>query len=257
MQNNTFPALFIGQNLVKLSSVASTNNYLKECLSNSEPLLEGAVILADEQFAGRGQIENTWHSEPGKNLTFSLLLQPNFLPIGQQFDLNKVVSLAIIDTLKPHFGDLVSIKWPNDILVETKKIAGVLIENSVQGSRWKHAVVGIGLNVNQTTFPAELGSRATSIKTILHTDCDLNKLLADLCKALEVRYLQLRSGKFEQLHREYLQHLFKFGQQSYFKVAEQVFEAQITGVGAGGLLELRTTEGMQTFGFKEIAFVFD
>ncbi len=255
MQNNTFSALFIGQNLVKLSSVASTNNYLKECLSNSEPLLEGAVILADEQFAGRGQLQNKWQSEAGKNLTFSVLLRPSFLAIGQQFELNKAVSLAIIDVLKPLFGNSVCIKWPNDILVDDKKIAGVLIENSLQGTRWKQAIVGIGLNVNQTAFSAELCT-ATSIKTILHTDCDLNQLFADLCKALEVRYLQLRNGKFEQIHREYLQHLFKFGKLSTFKTTQEVFDATITGINPSGLLELRTPEGTQLYGFKEIAFVF-
>jgi len=256
LQNNTFSALFIGQNLVKLSSVASTNNYLKELVSNSGPLAEGTVIMADHQFAGKGQLQNVWESEAGKNLTISILLKPTFLGIEQQFELNKAVSLALLDVLTPLLGDTVSIKWPNDILVADKKIAGILIENSVQGSRWKQAVVGIGLNVNQTQFSPNL-TRATSIKNILHRDCDLNSVLADLCVALEKRYLQVRAQKFEHLHRDYLQHLFKFGEQSKFRVGDAVIEAEISGVSPSGLLELHTSTGTQTFGFKEIAFCFD
>ncbi len=256
MQNNTFSALFIGQNLVKLSSVASTNNYLKDLVSNSGPLAEGSVIMADHQLAGKGQLQNVWESEAGKNLTISILLKPTFLSIGQQFELNKAVSLALLDVLSPLLGSHVSIKWPNDILVDDKKIAGILIENSVQGSRWKQAVVGIGLNVNQTQFSPNL-TRATSLKNVLQTEYILNSLLAELCVALERRYLQLRAQKFADLHRDYLQHLFKFGEQCKFRVDDQVIEAEISGVSPAGLLELKTSKGTQTFGFKEIAFCFD
>ena len=112
MQNNTFSALFIGQNLVKLSSVAATNNYLKDLVSNSGPLAEGSVIMADHQFAGKGQLQNVWESEAGKNLTISILLKPTFLGIEQQFELNKAVSLALLDVLKPLLGSKVLIKWP-------------------------------------------------------------------------------------------------------------------------------------------------
>jgi len=256
LQNNTFSALFIGQNLVKLSSVASTNNYLKDLVSNSGPLAEGSVIMADHQFAGKGQLQNVWESEAGKNLTISILLKPTFLGIDQQFELNKSVSLALLDVLSPLLGPEVSIKWPNDILVADRKIAGILIENSVQGSRWKQAVVGIGLNVNQTQFSPNL-TRATSIKNVLQTEYNLNSLLADLCMALERRYLQVRAQKFADLHRDYLQHLFKFGEQSRFRVGDEVIEAEISGVSPTGLLELYSSNGTQNFGFKEIAFCFD
>ncbi|MFM6953454.1 MAG: biotin--[acetyl-CoA-carboxylase] ligase [Sphingobacteriaceae bacterium] len=242
--------------MVKLSSVASTNNYLKDLVSNSGPLAEGTVIMAEHQFAGRGQMQNVWESEAGKNLSISILLRPTFLAIEQQFELNKAVSLALLDVLKPLLGPKVSIKWPNDILVEGKKIAGILIENSLQGNRWKQAVVGIGLNVNQTQFSPNL-TRATSMKTLLHRNFELNTLLADLCVALEKRYLQVRAQKFADLHHDYLQHLFKFGERSKFRVGDEVFEAKISGISPAGLLELHTQNGIQVFGFKEIAFCFD
>jgi BirA family biotin operon repressor/biotin-[acetyl-CoA-carboxylase] ligase len=99
LQNNTFSTLFVGQNLIKLSAVDSTNNFLKGLVSKSEPLPEGTVIMADDQFAGRGQQENAWHADPGKNLTVSILLRPAFLPLNKQFLLNMAVSIAINNTL--------------------------------------------------------------------------------------------------------------------------------------------------------------
>jgi len=101
LQNNTFSALFVGQNLLTLKEVDSTNNFLKNLLSNSKPLPEGTVIMAESQFAGRGQQENKWHSEPGKNLTFSILFKPSFLGVLNQFDLTRAISLGVFDALEP------------------------------------------------------------------------------------------------------------------------------------------------------------
>ena len=100
MQNNTISGLFVGQNLVTLPEVDSTNNFLKQALANSTPLTEGTVIMAESQYAGRGQQQNRWHSEPGKNLTFSILLKPVFLPINRQFDLNVAISVGIIKAVE-------------------------------------------------------------------------------------------------------------------------------------------------------------
>ena len=161
MQNNTFSTLFVGQNLIKLSSVDSTNNFLKSLVSNSEPLPEGTVIMADDQYAGRGQQNNIWKAEPGKNLTFSVLLKPTFLPLSQQFLLNMVVSTAINNALSHFLSDGLSVKWPNDIYFRDQKIGGVLIENTIVGNDIKTAIIGIGINVNQQHFEAELTVKAT------------------------------------------------------------------------------------------------
>jgi BirA family biotin operon repressor/biotin-[acetyl-CoA-carboxylase] ligase len=256
LQNNTFSGLFVGQKIVKLSAVASTNSYLKDLLSKSEPLPEGTVIMAEEQFAGRGQMGNGWHSEPGVNLCFSVLFNPSFLNIKQQFELNKAVSLAVYDVLSPLLGDDLKIKWPNDILYGKQKLCGILIENMLQGNRWKHAVVGIGLNVNQQHFPAAL-PQAVSIRNILHRDCDLNTLLADLCKALEVRYLQLKSAKFASLHQDYLKALYQFEATSVFRLQGESREGKITGISPQGFLQIDFGAEQLEFGFKEIAFVID
>lgn len=211
--------------------------------------------MAENQYEGRGQLHNTWLSESGKNLTFSVLLSPGFLQIAQQFELNKAISLAVVDVLSPLLGPNVRIKWPNDILVDNQKIAGILIENIVQGSRWKHAVIGIGLNVNQTDFPE--GLNATSVRNILQRDCDLNQLLADLCRAIEVRYLALKSRKFERIHQEYLNCLYKFEDSCRFKIGEAQKNGRIIGVSNIGLVQIDFGDEIQEFGFKEIAFIID
>ena len=176
MQNNIISGLFVGQNLVTLKEVDSTNTFLKNILSNSKPVPEGTVIMAEDQFAGRGQRENVWHAEPGKNLTFSILLKPAFIDAQSQFDVTRAASLGVYDALMPLLGHKLKIKWPNDIYYGSKKLGGMLIENILQGSQIKHSVVGIGLNINQEHFPDNAGN-ATSVKQILHKDYDLKKYI--------------------------------------------------------------------------------
>ncbi len=180
MQNNIFSGLFVGQNLITIKEVDSTNNFLKNLSSNSKPLPEGTVIMAESQFAGRGQQQNRWHTEPGKNLTFSILLNPVFLAATNQFDLTRVVSLGVFDALKPLLGENLKIKWPNDIYYDDKKLGGILIESVLQGSQLKQAIIGIGLNVNQQVFP-EWVPNPTSVKQILQQDYDLTLLLSQIC----------------------------------------------------------------------------
>lgn len=251
MQNNTFSGLFVGQNIVRLKVVNSTNTFLKEALSNFAPLPEGTVIMADVQTAGRGQMHTNWVSEPGKNLTISILLKPAFLQLHDQFAMNKVVSLAITDVLLRHTGSSTKIKWPNDCLIGGKKIGGVLIENSITNSRIKDCIIGIGLNVNQINFPHWL-EHATSLRKILHTDYDLTTLLGELCSALEARYLQLKANKTALINADYLDRLYGLNEIKRFKTGNVVQNGKITGVTAAGRLIITFKDQEQTFGFKEI-----
>lgn len=254
MQNNTFSGLFVGQNLIRLKEVDSTNTFLRDALSKSTPFLEGTVILAEKQFAGRGQSGNIWQSEAGKNLTFSILLNPSFLRVDQQFELNKAVSLALNDVLSKYFNENATIKWPNDLYVDHKKIGGMLIENIVQGNRIKHAIVGIGLNVNQSQFPDNL-KNISSFKQELHQDYDLMVILNEICSSVEARYLQLRSGAIDKLNQEYLNKLYLIHKWSLFKFDNRIESGKITGVNPGGQLVLETTEGQRLFNNKEIEFI--
>ncbi|RZL32226.1 MAG: biotin--[acetyl-CoA-carboxylase] ligase, partial [Pedobacter sp.] len=238
MQNNTFSTLFVGQNLIKLSAVDSTNNFLKSLLSKSEPLPEGTVIMADDQFAGRGQQGNVWHTETGKNLTFSVLLKPSFLLLANQFLLNMAVSVAINRALVKYLGNDVKIKWPNDIYYGNKKIGGMLIENTIVGTTIKSSIIGIGLNINQQHFPTHLVDSATSLYRILQENVNLELTLAEICSHIEVAYLHLRAGKDSIIKEEYIKNLYKIDMQSSYRQNGEVFEGMITGVTEQGLLNV-------------------
>jgi len=136
--------------IISFDSLPSTNNELKNRLKTND-LSEFTTILTSYQTNGRGQQSNVWESADGLNLTFSVLLKPVFLEPALQFYLSKIVALALTDVLMKYVDEL-SIKWPNDIYVGEKKIAGILIENSLMGSCIDTCVVGIGLNVNQLSF---------------------------------------------------------------------------------------------------------
>ena len=254
MQNNIFSGLFVGQNLVVLKQVDSTNTYLKNILSNSKPVTEGTVIMAEDQYAGRGQQQNSWHTEAGKNLTFSLLLKPSFLQVSQQFELNRIVSLGVANALANAANDDVLIKWPNDIYWRDKKLGGILIENIVQGSRIKNSVIGIGLNINQESFQPDVPN-PVSLKQILHKDYDLHLLLSDICSYIEAFYLQMKAGHFAPIKAQYLQKLYWFNQPGTFSDGVVDFTGTITGVTDEGLLLLNVDGKERSYNFKEIKFL--
>ncbi len=255
MQNNTFSGLFIGRNLINLKEVDSTNTFLKDALSKSTPLLDGTVILADSQLAGRGQTGNSWISEAGKNLTFSILLNPIFLQIESQFDLNIAISLALNDFFNKYKLQGAAIKWPNDSYLNNKKIAGLLIENILLGNKIKHAIIGIGLNVNQEDFPTNL-KNVTSLKQALHQDYNLMQILGELCSFIEARYLLLKAGNKDKLRDEYLSRLYLKDEWTDFCFDKQVQKGKISGITAIGQLIVETAEGLRYFNNKEIEFIF-
>jgi BirA family biotin operon repressor/biotin-[acetyl-CoA-carboxylase] ligase len=255
LQNNIFSGLFVGQNLVTIKQVDSTNSFLKNLLSNSKPVPEGTVIMAEEQYAGRGQQQNTWHSEPGKNLTFSLLLKPHFLSVGDQFDLNRAASLGVYDALQPILGDQLKIKWPNDIYYGDRKLGGMLIENTIQGGQLKDSVIGIGLNINQENFPSG-ASNATSVKQILQKDYDLTLLLSEICKYIEVYYLKLKAGQIDFVRNAYLSRLYWLNEVKRFESNDGIFNGTVKNVLPNGLLVIEDTNGRQLeFNLKELKFL--
>ena len=246
--------LFTGRKTIELETVHSTNSYALELLKETI-LPEGTVVIARNQVSGRGQPGNKWESEPGKNLTLSFIFYPVFLPVEKQFILSKVVSLAVAELLVEVLGKKVHIKWPNDIYVDDKKIAGLLIENILRQNRIASCVAGIGLNVNQETFSVNAG-KTVSIKNILGKEADLKLILEKLCSNLEVRYLQLRSGKHEILDRDYLHLLYRLNVWANYNIDGEVSEGKISGVKENGklLVEMRGGEKRE-FNAKQIVFV--
>ena len=241
--------------MITLQRIPSTNDYLKEALSKSTPLPEGTVIMAVDQHDGRGQKGTVWQSEPGKNLTISLLLTPTFLDPKQQFALTAAISLAVARWLESLTHVSVKIKWPNDIYIGDRKIGGILIENILKGKSWKSAVIGIGININQTIFPAGIQYQATSVKQILHKDCQVSELLPDLCKHIEQEYIALKSGRFDTTLADYKQKLYRLNELHPYLVEGINVSGVLRGVTETGRLQIDFNGHLVDFDIKEIAFV--
>jgi BirA family biotin operon repressor/biotin-[acetyl-CoA-carboxylase] ligase len=254
LQNNIISGLFVGQNLVTLKEVDSTNNFLKNILSNSKPVPDGTVIMAESQYAGRGQHQNAWHAQPGKNLTFSLLLKPHFISPTQQFDLTRAVSLGVYDALQPLLGSNLKIKWPNDIYFGSRKLGGMLIENMIQGGQIKNAIVGIGLNINQDNYPESAGS-AISVKQILQRDYDLKDILSEICSHIEGWYLKLKAGKTDVVRSTYLSRLYRLNEESEYRSNGETFTGTIKNVVDNGLLVVERNGTEEQYNLKEIEFL--
>ena len=248
--------LFSPEKIIRLQSTHSTNDYLTEKLRNKIITSEGTVVLAMEQTQGKGMDKNIWESEPGKNLTFSFLLKPDFLRADQQFMLNKAVSLGVCDFVKTYVNNqIVTIKWPNDIYVQDKKIAGILISNSIEGNELSHSVVGIGININQQKFPGTVHN-PVSLSIALRRELDLEELLTDLLYWLENRYEQLIKNDWTIISENYLDSLYRFKVQNPFLYDGEQILAKITGVSEYGQLQLITTHQEKLeCDFKEIKFV--
>lgn len=255
LQNNTFSTLFVGQNFIKLKEVDSTNNYLKKMASNSEPLPEGTVIMADHQFAGRGQQESVWQTEPGKNISTSIYLKPSFLPLEMQFYLNIAVSLAIADALSGFLPNPVEVKWPNDIYYNKKKLGGILIENTLTGSTIKSSVIGVGLNINQFQFSEDLDTKATSVFQILQKEVNLEAVMEKIFVFMEKYYLNLKSKRYDFLHESYLKRLLNYNIETVYSHNGRIFEGLIKGVEDSGLLQVEIEGELKRFNFKEIEYM--
>ena len=246
--------LFVGQKIIYLPSCQSTNDEAARFIAADEAVA-GLFVVTDRQTAGRGQRGNSWQAGPGQNLTTSLVLAPSFLAPAEQFWLNIAVSLGVTDalaTLLPADARL-CIKWPNDIFLDDHKLGGILIENTVQGSRMVWSVVGMGLNINQTEFEYPTATSLQS-RAPLPDGYDLPGLLTGLAERIEARYLQLRANHRTGLQTDYLSRLFRYRQEHWFLADNQRFRGVITGVDEAGRLQVLMNGTVQAFGFKEIAF---
>ncbi|MCQ2376109.1 MAG: biotin--[acetyl-CoA-carboxylase] ligase [Salinivirgaceae bacterium] len=241
-----------GFKIVELDEVDSTNDYLK-LLAEKNELPEGYTVITTEQTSGRGQQGNVWESEPGKNLSISILLRPDFLPANQMFMLSKVVAIAIIDYLNS-LGKEFLIKWPNDIYFEDQKISGTLIENQFVGNKIAYSIVGIGLNVNQQIFISD-APNPVSLYNIFDHEFDRDEVLRKLLNQIEVWYQMLADGWYNKINEIYFSHLYRCVGFHDFTTANGVLRAQIEDVEPNGRLVLRDIDGnISKYYFKEVAF---
>jgi len=248
-----------------LPEVQSTNTYLLDLLAQGTTLPDTTVIYTLRQTAGRGQMGNSWESEMDKNILFSMLLCPTFLPIREQFLLSQICSLGIVEALDElirtqHLQDEVklSIKWPNDIYAGDGKLCGILIENRLMGGTLQHSVLGVGINVNQEKWignaPNPVSLKMLGIQTDPLTVLDL------VTKHIVELYNAFRDNKemANVIRERYMQRLYrKDGYYAYYDPAkDEHFDAEIAGVDAQGPLMLRLPSGeVRSYWFKEVKFV--
>lgn len=242
--------------IIYVKKAESTNSLMSAKAAN---YLHGTCLVTLEQTAGRGQKGNKWESEPGKNLTFSLLLRPRQIIASHQFELSQVVALAITKVLRSELGtDDVCIKWPNDIYYRDKKLCGILIENSLMGPRIEHTIVGVGLNVNQVGFVSD-APNPISMAEIAGKNFDLEILLEKIVNriindfddyeddrnsstlAARYRFMLWRGDGFWPYHDN---------------IANRDFEARIAAIDPSGHITLATHAGtFHKYAFKEVSSI--
>ena len=254
----------LGTPFIELQSVDSTNNYARNllhdaCLPDRQSLVQhGTAIFAHEQIAGKGQRGKNWTSEKGANIILSLLVKPLSLQLTQQFQLSVCVAVAVHEFLIKYAGEEVKIKWPNDLYWQDRKAGGILIESVIRSSEtgdsnWEWSIIGIGININQTTFPIYLPN-PVSLKQITGKSFDTVSLAKEICDKVNQKFSELLADGFEKIYAQYLTHLYKINSTVKLKKDNRVFEAKIKGVTpTGRLIVYHSIE--EEFEFGDIEWV--
>lgn len=242
----------IGDVIIELSEIDSTNNYAMRLID--EGMAEhGMVVRADFQTKGKGQLANLWLAEESKNLLISAIIDTREFAIEKQFFLNAATCLSVAEMLMTNYNiPHVSIKWPNDIYAGDKKIAGILIENSLRGSQWTNAVVGIGLNVNQAVF-SDL-NRATSMFNQTQEKQKVKSVLKNLLKILNKHFLKIGNNE-DALFEAFNQNLYKVNKEITFTKKNELYKGIVKGVNAFGELEVEVAGKLKRYRHKEIELV--
>ena len=238
-------------------SIGSTNTYLRS-LNGGDPDYDCEVAVASFQTAGRGQKGNTWESEAGKNLLFSILAHPSGIKVQEQFYISESIALAVSDSvitaLGPEYAPYVSVKWSNDVYWKDFKMAGILIENTLQGDRILDTVAGVGLDVNQEVFLSD-APNPISLKNISGRDYDIEGLLLDIIDHF-IGYMELPADKRAEVDLAYRNRLYRREGYHKFRDENGIFEARIEGIRPDGCLMLQTRSAEhRIYEFKQVQFI--
>ncbi len=245
---------FIGQYFRHLAEVGSTSD---ELLLEADTLPEGAILLADCQNAGRGQNGRVWQAASGQHLTFSLLLKPQFLPASELYSLNMLIALGLVDALSRFSQENLLLKWPNDIFAACRKLGGMLIETNLQGNYVRQAVIGIGLNINESMREKD-GLRAISLYDLTGTTHDRYQLLEQIADCLEHRYLTYQQMGAGNLLMEYQRKLLGYQENRTFQITDGAqFKGMIMGVNNAGKLLVRHHDRLRAYAHGEIKMLFE
>ena len=260
LQNNLYLCKRIMDfKIIHIDETDSTNRWLRNSSGtvlnessheNSLGIVPSELcVVADYQTAGKGCGSNSWESERGKNLTFSMLIHPEGIPANEQFRITEVVSVALCETLEPYINNKVEIKWPNDIYVGDRKICGILIENRLQGATIRDSIIGIGLNVNQRVFLSD-APNPVSMYQLTGQETDLDALLHQFLAAFG------RVAQTPTTSSDYRARLFRKGIPALYEDSSGRFKATLEDVETDGRLVLRDDTGqVRTYAFKEVQFI--
>ncbi len=242
-------SLFVGQKQIYLPYCHSTNDVALE-LSKKSDFFDGTLVITDFQTAGRGQRGTVWESSSGQNLTMSLLIDSSFLKLQQQFELSMCAAVAALAAIKSFFSAKAEVKWPNDLYLNNKKVGGILIENSLREGNLRTSVIGVGINISQTTFE---NPRATSL---FNEGIEVSREVFSerFCEYFETYLLMIKQG--QSLRDIYLINLLGMNEKRKYVVGEQEFYGVIKGIDKDGLLIVDSEFSQKTFDIKEITFCF-
>lgn len=234
----------LGKPFIVLRSVDSTNNYAMARVHDGVAQ-HGMTWFAHSQTAGKGQRDKNWISENGANIIMSVVVSPAPLKPTENFQLSACITVAVYQFFKKLAGDETKIKWPNDIYWRDRKAAGILIENSIRSVNpagkkesvgiWQWAVAGIGININQTTFPAEL-QNPVSLKQITGKNYDTVELAKQLCELLDQYFKKLVNNGFQNILESYNNNLYQKDEIVRLKKNNRVFQATVKNVSSTGKL---------------------
>ncbi len=245
---------FPKKTIKRFKLLPSTHDFAsKWCQSDLLPP-EGSIVIAENQTHGKGQTGNSWQSEAGRNLTFSMIYYPTFLTLDRLFALNMITSLAVWESINHLDLTNLAIKWPNDILINHQKVAGILIRNSLSGKKLGCSIIGIGLNVHQLVFPQGIPN-ATSLQLATNRVVEKDDIFNRIIHHFEAYYISLKNGQYDTIKQRYLEQLYRKGQEStFFRKDGAPFQGKILDVRDTGHLLVDIEGDIEVFDFQEIQF---
>lgn len=242
----------IGKKLFVFESIDSTNACARTLAETGTP--EGTVVVADFQSNGRGRLGRSWKSEPGANLLFSIVLRPT-IQKEQAAILTFFSAVFIAQALEQTTGQSVECKWPNDILLRGKKCCGILLENSFSQDRLDFSVIGVGINVNQSSFPGDLEKKATSLTREVGHTVDRTKLLQQLFREADMLLPVLKAGDLSTIMARWNSRCSMFGKSVLIEHGKEKISGTALRLDDDGGLVVQTASGLSTFYAADVTIV--
>jgi len=240
-------------NLIEFEEISSTNDLAERLLVKKE-IKEGTVITTKFQSDGKGQYGSNWESKYGKNILMSIILSPNLLLINR-FHLTICISIALLDFSSKYFSNRGQVKWPNDLMIDNKKLAGILIKNFIRNGIINNSVIGIGVNINQTLLN-RYSLQATSFKLLLGKNFKVSVLIDKLLYCIEKRYIEMKTKGIEGMRKKYLDNLLYFNEWREYLISGKKVKAKIIDIDNTGNIIMNLEDNkVKKFSLKEIIFL--